>query len=58
MKVMKMSEGDLSSGAWDAYNSDGELENKSCPKCGEGNFLAEHDDRRVCGKCGYVEMKE
>ena len=31
--------------------------NKSCPKCGEGYFLAEHKDRRTCGKCGYVESK-
>jgi len=31
---------------------------KMCPKCGPGVFLAEHADRRVCGKCGYVEKKE
>ncbi len=31
--------------------------NKSCPKCGAGIFLANHKDREVCGKCGYVEMK-
>lgn len=30
--------------------------NKSCPKCGQGFFLANHSDRLVCGKCGYVEM--
>ena len=30
---------------------------KSCPKCGPGTFLAEHDDRRSCGKCGYSESK-
>lgn len=28
---------------------------KSCPKCGQGVFLAEHKDRRTCGRCGYVE---
>lgn len=28
---------------------------KSCPKCGPGTFLAEHKDRRSCGKCGYME---
>jgi ubiquitin-small subunit ribosomal protein S27Ae len=30
--------------------------NKSCPKCGQGTFLAKHKDRVVCGKCGYMEM--
>jgi small subunit ribosomal protein S27Ae len=30
---------------------------KACPKCGPGTFLAEHDNRRSCGKCGYSEAK-
>jgi ubiquitin-small subunit ribosomal protein S27Ae len=30
---------------------------KSCPKCGAGVFLAEHPNRRSCGKCGYSEAK-
>ena len=30
---------------------------KSCPKCGAGIFLAEHSDRRSCGRCGYSESK-
>jgi ubiquitin-small subunit ribosomal protein S27Ae len=30
---------------------------KSCPKCGPGIFLAEHADRRSCGKCGYSESR-
>jgi ubiquitin-small subunit ribosomal protein S27Ae len=30
---------------------------KSCPKCGPGIFLAEHANRRSCGKCGYSESK-
>jgi ubiquitin-small subunit ribosomal protein S27Ae len=30
---------------------------KSCPKCGPGVFLAEHNNRRSCGKCGYSESK-
>lgn len=30
---------------------------KSCPRCGEGVFLAEHKDRLACGKCGYTEWK-
>jgi ubiquitin-small subunit ribosomal protein S27Ae len=30
---------------------------KMCPKCGPGVRLAEHKDRRACGKCGYFERK-
>ena len=30
---------------------------KNCPKCGDGFFLAEHNDRLTCGKCGYTEFK-
>jgi ubiquitin-small subunit ribosomal protein S27Ae len=30
---------------------------KFCPKCGPGTFLAEHADRRSCGRCGYTEAK-
>jgi small subunit ribosomal protein S27Ae len=28
---------------------------KNCPKCGAGVRLAEHKNRRSCGKCGYYE---
>ncbi len=28
---------------------------KNCPKCGAGVRLAEHKNRRSCGKCGYFE---
>ena len=28
---------------------------RTCPKCGPGTFLAEHKDRRSCGRCGYSE---
>ncbi len=31
---------------------------KECPKCGPGVFLAEHEDRRSCGRCGYTEFKK
>ncbi|HLM92140.1 MAG TPA: 30S ribosomal protein S27ae [Thermoplasmata archaeon] len=42
------------------YNIKGgtlERTHRSCPKCGPGNFLAEHADRRSCGRCGYSESK-
>lgn len=38
---------------------DGKLvrKNKFSPKAGEGFFLAEHKDRRTCGRTGYMEKK-
>ena len=30
---------------------------QTCPRCGDGVFLAEHKDRRSCGKCAYTEFK-
>jgi len=27
---------------------------ESCPKCGEGTFLAEHRNRKSCGRCSYT----
>lgn len=34
-----------------------ERKNQFCPKCGPGIFMANHKDRRTCGKCGYMEKK-
>ncbi len=31
---------------------------KSCPKCGDGVFMAEHPNRTACGQCGYTEFQE
>ncbi len=31
---------------------------QSCPRCGDGVFLANHADRLSCGKCGYTEYKK
>ncbi len=42
------------------YSASGEKmerKNRTCPKCGPGMFMANHSNRSVCGKCGYVEMK-
>lgn len=30
---------------------------KSCPKCGDGVWMADHKDRNTCGKCLYMEKK-
>jgi ubiquitin-small subunit ribosomal protein S27Ae len=32
-----------------------ETKNKTCPKCGDGVFLAQHKDRLTCGKCSYMQ---
>ena len=39
--------------------SDGKISSKklSCPKCGAGVFMAEHNNRNSCGKCGFTQMK-
>ena len=44
-------------GRWNLYETSGGLKrkNRSCPKCGTGTRLAEHKNRRACGKCGYFE---
>lgn len=28
---------------------------KACTKCGPGVFMAKHNGRNACGKCGYTE---
>lgn len=35
---------------------DGKKKNKTCPRCGPGNFLADHKNRLYCGKCHYTEF--
>lgn len=30
---------------------------KECPKCGPGTFMAKHQGRQACGKCGYMEAE-
>lgn len=46
---------------WQFYEVKGETltrKRKSCPRCGRGTFMAEHQDRQACGKCGYTEFNE
>jgi len=48
-------------GAWKLYEKKGdklERKNKSCPKCGQGFFMAQHKDRLYCGGCGYTEFQK
>ena len=35
------------------YDEDGNYEGEKCPRC--SSFLAEHEDRKSCGKCGYTK---
>lgn len=44
---------------WQRYEKKGDVierKNKSCPKCGQGTFLANHKTRLYCGKCHYTEF--
>ena len=45
--------------SWELYDLSSGLQRKRkfCLKCGPGFFLAEHNNRTTCGKCGYVEFK-
>ncbi len=36
----------------------GKPKNPTCPKCGNGVFMADHKDRYTCGRCGYSEFKK
>jgi len=31
---------------------------ETCPKCGPANFMADHYDRKHCGRCGYTMFKK
>lgn len=45
---------------WKKYKTENNklIKSPSCPKCGDGIFLAQHKDRLYCGKCHYVEYKK
>lgn len=38
---------------WEKYDDDGNTKHEKCPRC--GSFLADHEDRKSCGKCGYTK---
>lgn len=42
------------------YKLDGQklIKSKSCPRCGPGIFLANHNNRLYCGKCKYTEFSK
>ena len=46
-------------GRWNLYPKEGDKvtrKNKSCPKCGQGTFMAKHKDRDYCGFCHMTEF--
>jgi len=45
---------------WKKYKVDGSKTERppSCPRCGEGTFLAQHKDRATCGRCHFSEISE
>jgi len=46
---------------WEQYKVEGDKlqrKNRSCPRCGDGVFMAEHKDRLSCGACVYTEWKK
>jgi small subunit ribosomal protein S27Ae len=56
----KAKTGNNTKGRMYEVSKDGKVVKKSptCPRCGDGVFLATHKDRVSCGKCGYTEYKK
>ena len=45
---------------WKKYEvKNGKVERKGdfCHRCGEGTFIAEYENRKYCGKCGWGQIK-
>ena len=60
-KKVDKGKGGKTSKKWTAYDVTGAhsvKKRKTCPKCGEGVFMAKHKDRESCGKCGYTEFQK
>jgi small subunit ribosomal protein S27Ae len=38
---------------WEKYSEEGTTDAEKCPRC--GSFLADHENRKSCGKCGYTK---
>ena len=56
-----MGDGPNAAAKWSKYAvEDGKLVRKQehCETCGPGVFLAIHEDRKHCGRCGHSEKNE
>ena len=58
MAKKKKPKNKVPSKVWKKYSlKENKLERKaSCPRCGPGYFMAEHANRKTCGKCHYTEI--
>lgn len=56
-KAPAKAKGKLASSLYEVSGESAKKKNKQCPKCGPGVFMAEHKDRRTCGKCGFMEKR-
>lgn len=41
---------------YEKYGEDGTTDQPTCPRC--SSFLAQHENRKTCGKCGYAEIEK
>ena len=58
-KPAAAAKGGKKKGRWNLYEKAGDKvtrKNKSCPKCGQGTFMAKHANRWTCGTCHMTEF--
>jgi len=55
-----MGDGPNAKAKWSKYKVEGDqlVRAESCPDCGAGVFLAQHKNRKSCGRCGFTVMNE
>lgn len=41
---------------YEKYDEDGSTDHPKCPRC--GSFLAQHENRKTCGNCGFSEIEK
>lgn len=56
-----MASGPNAKAKWSKYKIDGNgvlVRAENCPECGPGVFLANHKNRKSCGRCGFTSMNQ
>ena len=43
-------------GYFDVKDGKASRNHRICSRCGKGVFMAQHKDRRACGRCGLTEF--
>ncbi len=56
--MAKKAKGTQASHLYEISGTQIKRKNNSCPKCGQGTYMAKHKDRETCGKCGYSVFKK